>query len=183
MSPPASATTSRVPRISAIWAARWCGCGTTERCRRTIPSSVGPWSAGPRRGRRSSPGAIAIPKGSRCIPKTGRIWEIEHGPRGGDELNLLKPGANYGWPKATGDIDYDGSVISPYKTLPGMEDPIRTWVPSISPSGLCFYTGTAFPAWKGSLFTGGLSAYALFRIELDGERTVGEERLIEGRLP
>jgi glucose/arabinose dehydrogenase len=123
------------------------------------------------------------PQGLAIHPDTGKVWEVEHGPRGGDELNILKPGANYGWPKATGGIDYDGSVISPYKTLPGMEDPIRTWVPSISPSGLCFYTGTAFPGWKGSLFTGGLSAYALFRIELDGERYVGEERLIEGRLP
>lgn len=123
------------------------------------------------------------PQGLAVHPETGRIWEVEHGPRGGDELNILKPGANYGWPKATAGIDYDGSVISPYKTLPGMEDPIRTWVPSISPSGLCFYSGTAFPGWKGSLFTGGLSASALFRIELDGERTAGEERLIEGRLP
>ena len=116
-------------------------------------------------------------------PETGKVWEAEHGPRGGDELNLLKAGANYGWPKATAGIDYDGSVISPYKTLPGMEDPIRTWVPSISPSGLCFYTGDKFPAWKGSLFMGGLSAYALFRVELNGERYVAEERLIEGRLP
>ena len=95
------------------------------------------------------------PQGLAVHPETGRIWEVEHGPRGGDELNILKAGANYGWPKATGGIDYDGSIISPYKTLPGMEDPIRTWVPSISPSGLCFYTGTAFPGWKGSLFTGG----------------------------
>jgi len=123
------------------------------------------------------------PQGLAVHPETGRVWEVEHGPRGGDELNILKTGANYGWPKATGGIDYDGSVISPYKTLPGMEDPIRTWVPSISPSGLCFYTGTAFPGWKGSLFTGGLSAHALFRIELDGERYLSEEWLIEGRLP
>jgi len=117
------------------------------------------------------------------VPETGRIWEAEHGPRGGDELNILKAGANYGWPKATWGIDYGGSIISPHKTLPGMEDPVRYWVPSISPCGLCFYTGNAFPGWKGSLFTGALSAYALFRIELDGERYVGEERLIEGRLP
>jgi glucose/arabinose dehydrogenase len=123
------------------------------------------------------------PQGLAMHPQTGRIWEVEHGPRGGDELNLLKPGANYGWPKATWGIDYSGAIISPHKTLPGMEDPVRYWVPSISPCGLCFYTGDAFPAWKGSLFTGALSANALFRIELDGERYVGEERLIEGRLP
>lgn len=123
------------------------------------------------------------PQGLAVHPVSGKVWEVEHGPRGGDELNILKAGANYGWPKATWGIDYDGSVISPYKTLPGMEDPIRHWVPSISPCGLCFYTGDKFPGWKGSLFTGGLSANALFRIELDGERYVGEERLIEGRLP
>ncbi len=123
------------------------------------------------------------PQGLALHPATGRIWEVEHGPRGGDELNVLEPGANYGWPKATGGIDYDGSIISPYKSLPGMADPVRTWVPSISPSGLCFYTGDKFPGWKGSLFSGALSANALFRIELDGERHVGEERLIEGRLP
>jgi len=123
------------------------------------------------------------PQGLAMHPVTGRIWEVEHGPRGGDELNLLKAGANYGWPLATHGIDYNGSIISPNKSLPGMEDPLRVWTPSISPCGLCFYTGTAFPGWKGSLFTGGLSAYALFRIELDGERYVDEERLIEGRLP
>lgn len=123
------------------------------------------------------------PQGLAVHPQTGRIWAVEHGPRGGDELNLLKPGANYGWPKATWGVDYSGAIISPNKTLPGMEDPVRYWVPSISPCGLCFYTGDAFPAWKGSLFTGALSANALFRIELDGERYAGEERLIEGRLP
>jgi len=123
------------------------------------------------------------PQGLAMHPLTGRLWEVEHGPRGGDELNLLKAGANYGWPLATHGIDYNGAVISPHKSLPGMEDPLRVWTPSISPCGLCFYTGTAFPGWKGSLFTGGLSANALFRIELDGERHVDEERLIEGRLP
>ena len=123
------------------------------------------------------------PQGLAVHPATGRVWAVEHGPRGGDELNLLKPGANYGWPLATWGIDYSGAIISPHKSLPGMEDPVRYWVPSISPCGLCFYTGDAFPAWKGSLLTGALSADALFRIELDGERYVGEERLIEGRLP
>ncbi|TMJ28270.1 MAG: PQQ-dependent sugar dehydrogenase [Alphaproteobacteria bacterium] len=103
-------------------------------------------------------------------PASGKLWEHEHGPRGGDEINI------HG-------IDYDGSIISPNKSLPGMEDPLRVWTPSISPCGLCFYTGDKFPAWQGSLYTRGLSAYALFRLELDGERVIGEERLIEGRLP
>jgi glucose/arabinose dehydrogenase len=123
------------------------------------------------------------PQGLAMHPVTGRIWEVEHGPRGGDELNVLKPGANYGWPLTTHGIDYNGAVISPHKSLPGMEDPLKVWTPSISPCGLAFYTADAFPAWKGSLFTGGLSAYALFRLETDGEKIVNEERLIEGRLP
>ena len=123
------------------------------------------------------------PQGLAMHPETGRMWSVEHGPRGGDELNLLKSGANYGWPLATHGIDYNGSIISEHKSLPGMEDPVRVWVPSISPCGLCFYTGDKFPGWKGSVFTGGLSAYALFRIELDGDRYRSEERLIDGRLP
>ena len=123
------------------------------------------------------------PQGMAMHPGTGRIWLVEHGPRGGDELNLLKAGANYGWPRATHGIDYSGSTISPSKSLPGMEDPVRVWVPSISPSGLAFYTGDRFPGWKGSVFTGALSDNALFRIELDGDRYVGEERLLVDLLP
>jgi glucose/arabinose dehydrogenase len=116
-------------------------------------------------------------------PETGRIWEVEHGPKGGDELNILKAGANYGWPLATHGVNYDGSIITDHTSLPGMEDPLRFWVPSISPCGLCLYTGDRFPGWKGSLFTGALSNYALFRIEIDGERYRSEERLLVDRLP
>jgi len=123
------------------------------------------------------------PQGMAMHPGTGRIWLVEHGPRGGDELNLLKAGDNYGWPRATHGIDYSGSTISPSKSLPGMEDPVRVWVPSISPSGLAFYTGDRFPGWKGSVFTGALSDNALIRIELDGDRYVGEERLLVDLLP
>ena len=123
------------------------------------------------------------PQGMAMNPATGRIWVAEHGPRGGDELNLLKAGANYGWPRATHGIDYSGSTISPNKSLPGMEDPVRVWVPSISPSGLAFYTGDRFPGWKGSVFTGALSDNALIRIELDGDRYLGEERLLVDLLP
>ena len=123
------------------------------------------------------------PQGMAMHPGTGRLWLVEHGPRGGDELNLLTAGANYGWPRATHGIDYSGSTISPNKSLPGMEDPVRVWVPSISPSGLAFYTGDRFPGWKGSAFTGALSDNALFRIELDGDRYVGEERLLVDLLP
>ncbi|WP_428676472.1 PQQ-dependent sugar dehydrogenase [Reyranella sp.] len=123
------------------------------------------------------------PQGMAMNPATGRIWVAEHGPRGGDELNLLKAGANYGWPRATHGIDYSGSTISPNKSLPGMEDPVRVWVPSISPSGLAFYSGDRFPGWKGSVFTGALSDNALIRIELDGDRYLGEERLLVDLLP
>ena len=123
------------------------------------------------------------PQGLALHPGTGRLWEVEHGPKGGDELNILTAGANYGWPLATHGVNYDGSRITDHKSLPDMQDPLRAWVPSISPCGLCFYTGDRFPGWTGSLFTGALSSNALFRIELEGERYRGEERLLEGRLP
>jgi glucose/arabinose dehydrogenase len=123
------------------------------------------------------------PQGLAMHPVTGRIWEVEHGPKGGDELNILKAGANYGWPLATHGVNYDGSKITDHASLPGMEDPLRWWVPSISPCGLTFYTGDKFPGWQGSIFTGALSNKALFRIELDGEKYVGEERLLVDRLP
>ena len=123
------------------------------------------------------------PQGLALHPETGKIWEVEHGPRGGDELNILKAGANYGWPLVTYGVNYDGSRITDKRSLPGMEDALRTWVPSISPCGLAFYTADKFPGWKGSLFTGALSNYALFRIELEGERYKSEERLLDGRLP
>jgi glucose/arabinose dehydrogenase len=123
------------------------------------------------------------PQGLAVHPETGKVWEVEHGPKGGDELNILTAGANYGWPLVTYGTNYDGSTITNNRHLDGMEDALRTWVPSISPCGLCFYTGDKFPGWKGSLFTGALSAYALFRIEVDGERYRSEERLLEGRLP
>jgi aldose sugar dehydrogenase len=123
------------------------------------------------------------PQGLALHPETGKIWEVEHGPKGGDELNILKAGANYGWPLVTYGVNYDGSKITDTRRLPGMEDALRTWVPSISPCGLAFYTADKFPGWKGSLFTGALSNYALFRIELDGERYRSEERLLVDRLP
>ena len=123
------------------------------------------------------------PQGLALHPETGKIWEVEHGPKGGDELNVLKAGGNYGWPLVTYGVNYDGSKITDNRSLPGMENAVRTWVPSISPCGLSFYTGDKFPGWKGSLFTGALSNYALFRIELDGERYRSEERLLVDRLP
>ena len=120
------------------------------------------------------------PQGLTVHPTTGVIWEIEHGPRGGDELNRLKPGANYGWPLVTYGIDYSGAKIGDGASKPGIEEPAKYWVPSISPSGMTFYTGAAFPKWRGNLFTGGLNGQVLVRLVLDGEKVVREERLLEG---
>jgi glucose/arabinose dehydrogenase len=119
------------------------------------------------------------PQGLAVHPETGALWSIEHGPRGGDELNLLSPGANYGWPVITYGESYAGFPIGEGTSKPGLEQPLRSWVPSISPSGLAFYTGDAFPAWRGDLFLGALSGRALVRLELDGDRVVHEERLLE----
>lgn len=119
------------------------------------------------------------PQGLAVHPQTGALWSHEHGPRGGDEVNILRAGANYGWPKATHGIDYSGAIISEHKSLPGMVDPLFVWVPSIAPSGMAFYTGDAMPAWRGSLFIGALAAQLLVRLQLDGERVVQEERLLQ----
>ena len=119
------------------------------------------------------------PQGLALHPETGRLWQHEHGPRGGDELNLLEPGANYGWPVITYGKSYAGFKIGEGTAKPGMEQPVRYWVPSISPSGMSFYTGKAFPNWQGNLFLGALSAGVLVRLELDGETVVHEERMLE----
>jgi glucose/arabinose dehydrogenase len=118
------------------------------------------------------------PQGLTVHPETGAIWAVEHGPRGGDELNLLSAGANYGWPVVTYGESYAGFPIGEGTSKPGMVEPVRYWVPSISPSGLAFYMGDAFPRWRGNLFLGALSGRALVRLELDGDRVVHEERLL-----
>lgn len=115
-------------------------------------------------------------------PKSGRIWANEHGARGGDELNLIEKGKNYGWPKATHSINYGGSEISPNKSLPGMVDALVVWTPCPAPSGLAFYTGDRFPAWKGDLFSGGLAGNDVRRIDLDENgKVLGQERLSVGQ--
>ncbi len=113
-------------------------------------------------------------------PHSGVLWEIEHGPRGGDELNIVEPGANYGWPVVTLGINYDGTQVGEgLEQAEGMVDPIYSWTPVIAPSGMIFYGGAAFPDWQGNLFVGGLASTALVRLELDGDRVVREERLLE----
>ena len=119
------------------------------------------------------------PQGMAVHPTTGAIWEHEHGPRGGDEVNILKRGGNYGWPRYTYGREYSGGKISDAGTGPGFEAPLYYWDPSIAPSGMAFYQGDAFPGWKNSLFVGSLKFRLLARLELDGDRVVQEERLIE----
>ena len=119
------------------------------------------------------------PQGLARHPVSGRIWAVEHGPRGGDEVNVIRAGANYGWPVITYGVSYIGVPIGEGTAKPGMAQPVTYWDPSISPSGMAFYTGEAFPAWRGNLFVGALSGEVLARLELDGERVVHEERLLQ----
>ncbi len=119
------------------------------------------------------------PQGIAQHPKTGQVWIHEHGPRGGDEVNILNAGANYGWPSITYGIDYSGAVISDRTHAPGMEQPVIYWKPSIAPSGMAFYTGDKFPQWKGDIFVGALAKTHLRRLELKGNRVVGQEVLLK----
>ncbi len=113
-------------------------------------------------------------------PETGALWEIEHGPRGGDEINIAEPGKNYGWPVVSFGVNYNGSPVGRgNRHQDGMVDPLYQWTPVIAPSGMTFYTGDAFPDWRGDLFVGGLKARALVHLELDGDRVIAEERLLE----
>ncbi|RED29174.1 glucose/arabinose dehydrogenase [Rhodopseudomonas thermotolerans] len=118
------------------------------------------------------------PQGLALNPADGSLWEVEHGPRGGDEVNIIRKGENYGWPVIGYGIDYSGAKIHEATAKPGMQQPIKYWVPSISPSGMAFYTGKLFPDWNGSLFVGALSGQMLVRLSLQGDRITGEERLL-----
>jgi glucose/arabinose dehydrogenase len=119
-------------------------------------------------------------QGAAIHPTSGKLWEHEHGPRGGDEINIPEKGKNYGWPVIGYGIDYSGAKIHESTSKPGMEQPVKYWVPSIAPSGMAFYTADLFPAWKGSLFVGALAGRMLVRLTLDGEKVTGEERLLQG---
>jgi len=112
-------------------------------------------------------------------PASGELWEIEHGPRGGDEVNLIGKGKNYGWPVIGYGIDYSGAKIHDATAKAGMEQPLKYWVPSIAPSGMAFYSGKLFPKWNGSLFLGALSGAMLVRLTLDGNKVTAEERLLQ----
>ncbi len=117
-------------------------------------------------------------------PQTGDLWEVEHGTRGGDELNIARKGLNYGWPDVAYGIEYRGQPIREGITAKaGTEQAVYYWDPVIAPSGMMFYTGDLFPAWKGSLFIGGLASKNLVRLDLKGDRVVGEERLLRDLQP
>jgi len=110
---------------------------------------------------------------------TGRLWETEHGPRGGDELNLIRRGANYGWPLVTHGINYNGTAITKKTSAPGMEDPIVDWTPVIAASGLALYQGDKFPRWRGNLFAGGLAGQRLVRLIMAGPAVTAQEVLLK----
>ncbi len=122
-------------------------------------------------------------QGAALHPDTGALWTTEHGPMGGDELNLPQAGRNYGWPLITHGIEYSGQPVSGSlgKAAPDMEPPHHVWVPSPGLSGMAFYTDARMPAWRGNLFLGALAATSLIRLELDGDRIVHEERLLGAR--
>jgi len=119
------------------------------------------------------------PQGMVRHPDTGEMWIHEHGPRGGDEINILGKGMNYGWPVITYGINYSGTKITDNTEMEGMEQPIHYWVPSIAPSGMCFVTSEKYPGWKGSLMVGSLSFQYLERLVMDGTRVLRREKLLE----
>jgi glucose/arabinose dehydrogenase len=114
-------------------------------------------------------------------PADGKLWEQEHGPKGGDEINIIVKGANYGWPVVSYGVNYDGTPVGTGKQhADGMMDSLWHWTPSIAPSGMAFYTGDLFPGWKGSLINGALKFELVSRLTLDGDKAVKEERILQG---
>jgi Glucose/sorbosone dehydrogenases len=120
------------------------------------------------------------PQGLAAHPVTGDLWETEHGPRGGDELNIIRPRRNYGWPVITYGMDYNGSPITAITAKEGMEQPVIHWTPSIAVCGIAFYTGDKFPKWKNNLFVTSLAAEEFRRVVIDGEKVVSQELLFKG---
>jgi glucose/arabinose dehydrogenase len=130
------------------------------------------------------------PEGATLNPQTGELWAIDHGPQGGDEINIIRAGKDYGWPEVTYGTQYNARQADGRKNVrvgkaltarADVEQPVYFWVPSIAPSGMMFYTGDLFPAWKGNLFIGAMLGQALVRLEIKGERVVSEERLLTER--
>lgn len=113
-----------------------------------------------------------------ALAPDGTVWATEHGPQGGDELNIIKPGVNYGWPAITYGIDYDNSVISNKTEMDGMEQPVTYWRPSIAPSGLAVYTGDKYPGWTGDIFSGALAGMHLRRLDMKDGKIIMQEVLL-----
>ncbi len=112
-------------------------------------------------------------------PTTGELWTVEHGARGGDEVNIPQKGKNYGWPIISYGVDYSGAKIGEGTKKTGLEQPVYYWDPSIAPSGMAFYTGDKFPAWRGSILVGALAGKLVSRLETNGNRVTGEERMLQ----
>lgn len=123
---------------------------------------------------------VRNPQGLALDPRSGALWESEHGPRGGDELNLIRRGRNYGWPVITYGMNYDGTPVSDKTAAPGMEQPIVHWTPSIAPSEIEFYTGDKFPRWKNNLFLGSLATQKFLRFEISGGKVTHTEEVFKG---
>jgi glucose/arabinose dehydrogenase len=152
----------------------------------TIPAD-NPWLGRATVSRETYAHGLKDPEGGAIHPETGALWVIDHGPQGGDEINIIKPGADYGWPNVTYGVQYDARQADGRTNVPvgkgltqldGVEQPIYYWIPSIAPSGMAFYTGDLFPDWKNDLFVGAMAGRALVHLELDGDRVVSEERLL-----
>ena len=146
----------------------------------SVPSD-NPWARQP--GAKPEIYAIGLrePQGASINPSTGQLWTVEHGPMGGDEINIVQAGANYGYPVISYGRQYSGDPSGEDLTaMEGMQQPVYYWTPSIGPSGIAFYTGDLLPEWKGNLFIGALACQHLVRLVLDGSRVVAEERLLEG---
>jgi glucose/arabinose dehydrogenase len=121
-------------------------------------------------------------QGAALHPQTGELWTHEHGPQGGDEVNVMRSGFNYGWPVITYGVNYGlGTKIGEGQAKAGLEQPLHVWVPSIAPSGMAFVSGSQFPQWQGNLLVGALRGQTLVRLTLEGEKVLGEERLLQGR--
>lgn len=120
------------------------------------------------------------PEGLAINPVTGQLWEAEFGPRGGDEINLIRPGANYGWPVVTYGLEYSGKPVGDaIQQKAGVQQPVYYWDPVVSPSGIAFYNSNVIPEWKGNLFVGGLSSMHIARLVIKNNKVVGEERLLK----
>lgn len=155
----------------------------------TIPRD-NPWLGRATVARETFAHGLKDPEGAAIHPRTGELWIIDHGPQGGDEVDIIRAGRDYGWPNVSYGVQYDARQLdgrtnvpvgNGRTSMPGVEEPLYFWVPSIAPSGMTFYDGDLFPEWRGNLLIGAMAGQHLVRLVLDGERVVAEERLLENR--